>query len=254
VPVEPRLYALLEEAVQISGQTDGAFDITAGPLARLWGFVERSGAMPEQQAIERALEQVGSRHVELDSAAGTVRFSRPGVELNLGGIGKGYALDRCLELLSAAGVHDVLLHGGQSSVLASGACVEPGHPDGWTIGLRNPYRPEQRIAHLHLRDRALATSGSGTQFFEHAGRRYGHILDPRSGWPASGVLSATVVAPRAAQADALSTAFYVLGPARAAAFCAERPEIGFVLLCPGAGHAAVEIHTAGLADGQFTTL
>ncbi len=145
----------------------------------------------------------------------------------------------------------MLLHGGNSSVLARGACIAPDGPDGWTIGLRDPYRPERRIGQIQLQDQALATSGSGTQFFLHEGRRYGHIIDPRSGWPADGVLSATVLAPSAAEADALSTALYVLGPERAEAFCAANPPIGCILLCAGTRHGALEIHAFGLAEGQF---
>jgi thiamine biosynthesis lipoprotein len=254
VRVEPRLFALLERAIELSTRSHGAFDMTTGPLARLWGFVNRSGAMPDDTSLTAALEQVGSRHVQLDPKQATIHFERPGIEINLGGIGKGYALDRGAELFAAAGIDDVLLHGGNSSVLARGTAVAPDQREGWTIGLRDPYHPDRRIGQIHLRDRALATSGSGTQFFLHQGRRFGHIIDPRSGWPAEGVLSATVLAPSAADADALSTALYVLGPVRAEEFCAANSEIGCILLSPGARHAAVEIHTWGLEDGEFESV
>ena len=254
VRVEPRLYALLERAIELSSRSQGAFDMTTGPLARLWGFVNRSGAMPDDASLAAALQQIGSRYVQLDPEQSTIRFDRPGIEINLGSIGKGYALDRCAEQFAAAGIGDVLLHGGNSSVLARGTAVAPDQREGWTIGLRDPYHPDRRIGQIHLRDRALATSGSGTQFFLHEGRRYGHIIDPRSGWPADGVLSATVLAPSAAEADALSTALYVLGPERAEEFCATNSEIGCILLCPGARHATVEIHAWGLADGEFASI
>ena len=254
VVVEPRLFGLLQQAVELSRQTDGAFDITTGPLARLWGFVNRSGALPDAVAIAAAQKCVGSQHIEFDPQARTIHFRRPAIEINLGSIGKGYALDRCAEQFAAAGIQNALLHGGNSSVLALGACVDPLAGEGWTVGLRDPCRPERRIGQFHLRDQALATSGSGTQFFLHAGRRYGHILDPRLGWPAQGVLSATVVAASAAEADALSTALYVLGPEGAARFCAAQPQFGCVLVCPGARHATVEIHTFGLTDDQFERL
>jgi FAD:protein FMN transferase len=279
VRVEPRLFALLELALELHRETAGAFDVTAGPLVRAWGFVRRQGAMPDEAALEVARQQVGSKHIKLERGAHSIRCLQPGIEINLGSIGKGYALDRCAELLGAAGIADFLLHGGNSSVLARGACVEreasvaanretepaaasapdcepaasgvAACRDGWTIGVRNPYRPEQRIGQILLRDRALATSGSGTQFFVHEGRRYGHILDPRSGWPAAGVLSATALAPSAAVADALSTAFYVLGPAGAAEFCARHSEVGCLLVLPGERHATIEIASYGLADGEF---
>jgi FAD:protein FMN transferase len=254
VTVEPRLFALLEQAVELSRQTDGAFDITTGPLARVWGFVTRTGAMPGADVVAAARELVGSRHLALDPARRTLRFTLPGVEINLGSIGKGYALDRCAETMSEFGVGDFLLHGGNSSVLARGSAVDAGERPLWTVGLRDPYRPERRVGKIHLRDRALATSGSGTQFFLHEGRRYGHILDPRTAWPAAGVLSATAIAPSAAEADALATAFYVLGPDRTAQYCAEHPQVGCVLLCPGARHATAEIHTHGLSADEFETL
>ena len=112
-------------------------------------------------------------------------------------------------------------------------------------------RPERRLAEFYLHDRALATSGSGTQFFRFAGRRYGHVIDPRSGRPAEGVYSATVLAPTAAEADALSTAFYVLGPKKAREVCARRPEIAALLVCPGKRSGAVALHAAGLAAGDW---
>src|SRR5690606_4402755 len=122
-----------------------------------------------------------------------------------------------------------LLHGGNSSVLARGssdATAGSEHDDaGWWIGLRHPLRPDQRVGQVRLLNSALGTSGSGTQFFIHKGRRYGHILDPRSGWPAQNVLSTTVIAPTAAEADALATAFYVMGSSAVEEFCQRHPQI-----------------------------
>ncbi len=214
VAVEPRLFALLELAVQLWRETDGAYDVAAGALSRAWGFTRRAGALPSGETLAAALESVGSQHLQLDPAAHTVRLLKPGLEINLGSIGKGYALDRCGELLAQRGIGDFLLHGGNSSVLARGARGGDMPDDGWTVGIRDPLRPARRLGQLRMRDRAVATSGSGTQFFEFQGRRYGHILDPRSGWPAEGTASVSVLAPTAAEADALATAFYVLGPQR----------------------------------------
>ena len=162
-----------------------------------------------------------------------LRFLQAGIEINLGSIGKGYALDRAGELLAECGVDDYLLHGGNSSVLARGAHAELGADGGWSVGVRDPLHPARRLGQLRVRDRALATSGSGTQFFVHHGKRYGHMLDPRTGQPAEGVLSATVLAPTAAEADALSTAFYVMGPEQTAAYCDQHPEIAALMFCPG---------------------
>jgi thiamine biosynthesis lipoprotein len=260
VIVEPRLFELLELCLRLYRETEGAFDITAGPLWEVWGFTYRAGAVPTKERLAEALSRVGSRHVELDRQQKTVRFTRQGLQLNLGSIGKGFALDRCAEKLHEAGIADYLLHGGQSSVLARGCQRQPQHvaPEnslgGWTVGLRHPLRPGRRLAEIRLRDRALATSGSRTQSFVHQGRRYGHILDPRSGRPAEGVVSVTVIAPGAALADALSTAFYVMGPQAALDFCRTRPEIGTVLICPVRHSGGFEIRTAGLAEDQLRLL
>ena len=232
VIVEPRLFALLQLAVQLWHETAGAYDVTAGALSRAWGFTRRAGSIPAAEQLAAALESVGSGYLHLDPETHCVRFQRSGLEINLGSIGKGYALDRCRELLSECGIGDFLLHGGHSSVLARGARGGDSPHEGWAIGVRDPLHPTRRLGQLRVRNRAVATSGSGTQFFEYQGRRYGHILDPRSGWPAQGVASVSVLAPSAAEADALSTAFYVLGPEAADEYCQAHPGISAVMLCP----------------------
>lgn len=246
VEVEPRLFRLLTRAKQISLETCGAYDVTAGPLSKVWGFTRRAGVIPDGAVLDEARARVGSRHIELDGERCTIRFLQPGIELNLGSIGKGYALDRAAELFEAAAVGSYLLHGGNSSVLARGSGPDR---DGWLVGVRNPLKPDRRLGEIWLRNRALATSGSGTQFFMHEGRRYGHILDPRTGWPAAATLSATVIAHTAADADALSTAFYVLGPDGARQYCDEHPDVGALLLCPGKRTGALDVHTLGLEPG-----
>jgi thiamine biosynthesis lipoprotein len=251
VPVEPRLFELLRRSLELSRATGGAYDITSGPLSRVWGFTRRQGRVPDEAERTAALDFVGYERVELDDAAQTVRFTQPGVEINLNSIGKGYALDRAAEVLRDFQVHDFLWHGGQSSVLTGGAPQRraDGEPAGaWVVGVGHPLRPERRLAEVVVGDRAVGTSGAGFQFFRHEGKRYGHILDPRTGMPAEGVFSVTVVAPTAAEADALSTAFYVLGCEGAERYCAARPEIGFLMLMPNAGGNAVELAVCNLDD------
>jgi thiamine biosynthesis lipoprotein len=175
------------------------------------------------------------------------------MEINLGSIGKGYALDRAAEIMVERDIEHSLLHGGQSSVLARGSrgrfsSADVAAREGWWIGLRHPLRPNQRLAEVRVLNRALATSGSAVQFFLHEGRRYGHILDPRTGWPAEGSLSATVLAPTAAMADAVSTACYVLGADAALDFCRTRPEIGLIHISAGAQIGTIEVATSGIAD------
>jgi thiamine biosynthesis lipoprotein len=250
IEVEPRLFELLQYACQLHAETDGAYDITSGPLSKVWGFFRRQGELPAPHALAEALARVGSQHVELSMQGQTIRFRRPGMELNLGSIGKGYALDRAAEVLTAAGMSDFLWHGGRSSILARGSQgSQPG--GGWLVSISDPLRPGKTLAHVRLRDRALGTSGCGTQFFRHEGRRYGHILDPRTGWPVEGMLSATAVAPTAAQADALATAFYVMGPDRTLEYCGRHPEIAAVLACPRPGQAGLQIVTEGFQADEL---
>lgn len=255
VEVEAGLCRLLARGLQLWRETDGAFDMTAGPLSKVWGFYRRAGAMPDEAALQEALSRVGSQWLDLDTARRTVRFRRAGMEINLGGIGKGHALDDCAQYLIREGVNDFLFHGGHSSVLARGRRLGPHAPgDGWLVGVRHPLRPERRLAEIVLRDRALGTSGSAAQSFYHQGRRYSHILDPRTGWPADRVLSATVIAPSAADADALATAFYVLGVEAAFDYCRRHENLAALLVTPGARRGKIQLHDIGLADDDWRRL
>jgi thiamine biosynthesis lipoprotein len=158
-----------------------------------------------------------------------VRFPADGFRLDLGAVGKGYAADCAAAELRARGVCDFLIHGGFSSLYAAG---EHASQEGWPVGLKNPLFTAETYATVLLRDCGLSTSGSNIQYFRHAGRRYGHILDPRTGWPSEGLLSVTVTAPTAAEADALSTAFYVMGLEKAVAYCHDHPQVGAILIPP----------------------
>jgi thiamine biosynthesis lipoprotein len=255
VAVEDGLFKLLQRAVELFEATRGAFDVTAGPLAKVWGFYRRQGRMPSADEVAAALAHVGSQHLQLEAASRTVRFAQPGMELNLGAIGKGYALDRVAAALMDAGIHDFVIHGGNSSVLARGSRQNSDFSShGWSIALRHPLRPDVRLAEFVLVDQALGTSGSGTQFFHHAGQRYGHILDPRTGWPADKVLSATVIAPTAEQSDALSTALYVMGLDAAREFSARHADISALLVTPGSAAGSIELHPLNLAEDRWRRL
>jgi thiamine biosynthesis lipoprotein len=233
IPVEEQLFGLLQLAQRLTNETAGAFDITAGALVRAWGFHRGPRRVPEPGELAEARSRVGMQHVVLDQENRTVRYHRRGLEINLGSIGKGYALDRAAALLRQEwGIVSGLLHGGHSSVYAMG--TEPGSTRGWTVGLCDPRQPERRLALLRLRDGALGTSASTYRHLEYNGRKLGHILDPRSGWPAEGIASASAIAPTAAEADALATAFYILGVEKTRAYCETHPAVGAVLLPEGA--------------------
>ena len=244
VSLSPPTFRLLQRAMQWSGRTDGAFDVTAGPLIEAWGFTRRRGRKPSTAEIEAARERVGYQKVRLDPENGTVRFDRGQMSINLGAIGKGDALDRIAVNLSNAGVHDFLLHGGNSSVLASGDQTQ-GSGQGWAVGLSHPTKPNRRVAGIWLRDMALATSGSGKQFFHHRGRRYGHVIDPRTGFPAGDLASLTVLMTRAADADACATGLFVLGSEQLAARRSEPWMPPLVMMRSGSRQDEVEIESAG---------
>ena len=231
VAVEAGVFELLEQSALLARQTEGAFDPTSGPLIALWRECRAAGRVPDQSEIDACLAQTGIDHVTFDSSSQTVQFTHPGVAVNAGGIGKGYALDRAGEQLQAEGIADWLFHGGHSSLLASGAHTGA---DGWPVGIRNPLFPDRPLATVLLTDEALSSSGLGTQHFRLGGKRFGHILDPRTGWPVDGMLSVTVLAPTAALADALSTAFFVLGLEKARQWCDNRTDVSALLIPPPA--------------------
>jgi thiamine biosynthesis lipoprotein len=243
--VEENLFELFVRCAAWHRETRGAFDIAAGALVKCWGFYRRAGRVPPVEERREALAKSSLSRVRLDAAERTVAFETAGVEINLGSVGKGYALDRVVRLLRREGVSQGLVHGGHSSVFAMGS--EPGQA-AWVVGLTHPDDGATRLGTFHLADRGLGISAATHQFFEHGGRKLGHILDPRSAWPAEGVATAAVSAPTAAEADALATAFYILGAGPAREICAKRPELGAVLLTRGP-NPALEI--IGQAEREF---
>jgi thiamine biosynthesis lipoprotein len=170
VRVEQSLFALLLLCRELCRETGGAFDITSGPLSRCWGFLRRQGRIPEPNEIEGAKALVGGDKLLLDCKSRAVRFARPGVEINLGSIGKGYALDRIAGMMRER-VRAALLSTGSSSIRAIGGGAN-GH-NAWTVGVRHPVNKKRRMAIAQLRDAALSTSGGEEQFFEYGGKRYG---------------------------------------------------------------------------------
>ena len=226
VQIAKELFDLIAQCVRLAEETGGAVDITSGALWKVWGFAKRQGRIPNAEELDNAKARTGYQLLELDEVQQTIRFKKQGIELNFGCVGKGFALDVASEKLYAHGVDRFLFQGGLSSVFASG--------DGWKIGIAHPLRYGQRLRELSLDNVAVSTSGSQKQFFRHEGRRYSHLIDPRSGQPAEGVFTATVLAATATLAELLSTAFFVLGAENAAEYCSCHPEIAAVLTIPTA--------------------
>lgn len=226
--VRDELFHFLERCRALHQATAGAFDPAMGALIQLWREARLQGRLPDPRGIAAALERSGFQHVSLiREEESLVKYERDGLVLDFAAIGKGYGIDRAAEHLRAEGVENFLVHGGQSSLFAAGRHHDH---DGWPVGLKNPLFTEKRYATLLLKDCGMGTSGSNIQYFRYGGQRYGHLIDPRTGWPAEGLLSVTVIAPTATEADALSTAFYAMGLDNALRYCDDHPEIGAVLI------------------------
>jgi thiamine biosynthesis lipoprotein len=209
VKVSPELFRLLAACQGYSRASDGAFDITVGPLMKLWGFYKGSGRLPHKAEVLAALARVGWRHMLLDSSAQTVRFDRKGVEIDPGGIGKGYAVDRMVEVLKKFGIGSALVSGSASSVYGLGA--PPTEPKGWKVEIRDPKTPSKTVASVFLKNQSMSTSGNYEKFFRAEGRVWSHIMDPRTGFPAPGMLSASVIAPGTLDSEAWSKPMFING-------------------------------------------
>ena len=204
--VSEELFGLIKAAFKYSGATSGAFDITARPIVRLWGFQGGTAALPSDDQIASVLKFVGYDKVALDGNKLTVTLPE-GMQLDLAGIGKGYGVDRCVEILRSRGVTSALVNLG-GNMYAIGV---PHGRSGWSIGIREPHGEPGIVGKLLLRDEAVATSGNYENFVMIDGRKYGHIVDPRTGRTIDHILAVTVVARTALGADALSTGLFVLG-------------------------------------------
>ncbi len=232
VRVTPEVFALLEHAQRLQAETAGAFDITIAPLVRCWGFMGGTGKLPAPEEIADARSQVGMQHVQLDPHNCTVRFLREGVMLDLGAIGKGYAVGQAAEILRAAGVMSALIHGGTSTVFAMGS--PPGEAF-WKVAIETPPAaaglagfPE--LPAIPLRDEAMSVSAIWGRCFESGGRSFGHVIDPRTGQPVNRALLAMVALPSATDTDALSTALMTLGAAGHDSIYRSRPDMRTVLV------------------------
>jgi thiamine biosynthesis lipoprotein len=236
IPVSPVTYQLLEFALRVGRDTDGGFDPTVGPVVRAWGFHGGDGSRPDPKALADALAACGPAQLEFAAESGAIRLRAAGAQLDLGAVGKGFALDRAAGILEEAGLGHFLLHGGTSSIVARGSA-----PDGgpWLVGLGSigiPGGPTPAPA--ALADTSLSVSAVWGRGFLEKGRHLGHVIDPRNGEPVGHSVSAAVRGPSAALTDALSTALLVLG----ARFAEELPR-------RFPGYEALHLGTATGGDG-----
>jgi thiamine biosynthesis lipoprotein len=229
--VEPEVALVIDASLRIGEASDGTYDITVEPLVRLWGFLGGPKRVPSEHEIAEAFAHVGLEHLDFDRSSRTLRYSEPGVRIDLGGIAKGYAVDVAADTLLARGVRDGLVDV-SGNMRALGAPVGSNH---WRIGIRDPRDRMPYFAKLALSGGAISTSGKYEQFVAAGGKTYGHIMDPRTGRPAEGLISVTVVAPTALLADGWDTPLFVLGAATARKKALELDDVAAVLVVPGNG-------------------
>ena len=208
VAVPPELFDLIAESLRVSRESGGAFDITVGPLMKAWGFFRGDGRVPGDEEIRELRSRVGHSHVVLNATEKTILFDQPGVELDLGGIAKGYAVDRVVALLEDSGVVAALVSAGGSTIYGLGA--PPGRK-GWEVEIQDPIDSGKVALTVSLKDRALSVSGSSEKSFERDGVTYSHIMDPRTARPVQGVLSVAVLTDNGTAGDALDNVFFVQG-------------------------------------------
>ncbi len=239
VVVEPHLFKLLENSLRYSEETGGAFDITVGPLMKSWGFFRGGGHLPRASELAQVLKRVGYRHVKLEAAARTIQFDEPGIEIDLGGIAKGYAVDQVVKILDSDGVKQALISSGTSSVYALGS---PPGEHGWKVFVRDPLDTKKAARVLRLQNLSLSVSGDYEKFFKLGGKIYAHIMDPQTRMPVENMLSTVVVSPSATDSDALSTAFFVEGVRRSRDYIDLHPNLTAIFYLPGhSGHAFQQI-------------
>lgn len=233
VVVSPELFDLLTACMNYSRQSEGSFDITVGPLMKVWGFYRESGHLPKPGELKQAMEQIGYRHIRLNPADRSVSFSRSGLNLDPGGVGKGYAVDRMAEVLRRQGITAALISGGGSSIYCLGA---PPDESGWHIKIEDPRHagaPDAAFAtEVVLKDESISTSGSYEKFFVAEGKTWSHIMDPRTGYPAQGTLSVSVISPRTLDSEVWAKPYFIMGRRWTAA---NKPRDFRVFFCQDAG-------------------
>ena len=218
---------VLHLARQASEWTDGAFDVTFGALTDVWKFDhDQDGTVPDAEAIRQRLPLIDYRAVEIDDRAGTVFLKRKGMRIHLGGIGKGYAVDRAVDILRRQGIRDFMIQAG-GDMYVGGRRGDRA----WRLGIQDPRGPaNQSFGTIELADSTFSTSGDYERFFIKDGRRYHHILDLRTGEPARGCRSVTLVTDRAVFADALAKGVFILGPAAGMALIERLPHVAGVIV------------------------
>ncbi len=239
IEIDPELYDFIAECLRYSRESDGAFDITVGSLMKAWGFFRGEGRMPTEAELTEARNRVGYQHVILNQKDRTIFFDKAGVELDLGGIAKGYAVDRAVTVLKRHGVRSALVSSGGSTIFGLGA---PPGKTAWSIEIQDPVERDRVATTVRLKDQSLSVSGSNEKFFELDGVRYSHLMDPRSGRPVQGMLSVAVITSDGTSGDALDNVFYTLGVERSGARLKKFPASEVFFFLPESGKRWKMVH------------
>jgi len=242
IAIDAELFDFVAEAMRYSRESDGAFDVTVGPLMRAWGFFRGEGRLPSEQDLAAARRHVGAAHVRLDTAARTISFDEPGVELDLGGIAKGYAVDRAARVLERRRVTAALISAGGSTTYGLGA--PPGR-DGWDVTVQDPVDARRTALTVSLKNRALSVAGSSEKSFEAGGVRYSHIMDPHTGWPVLGMLTVAVLTDTGTAGDALDDALFVMGVERSDAYVKSLVRTEAFFFMPSSSGGWTMVHRPG---------
>lgn len=246
--VDQEFIEVVQRSLDFSKETKGLFDITVLPLLQLWGFMNRGTPhhIPDEKSIEHILEGIGYDKVEVNPGEGTIGLTSSRASIDVGGIGKGYAVDRAVSILKEKGIRRAIVNAGGEMYLLGA----PEGEAGWLIGIQEPMRNDKVVATLRLKDMAVATSGNYETFVEIDGHRYGHIFDPRMGMPSEQALSSTIIAGTCTEADALATSIFVMGAKKGVAFIEARPETECVAITSSAQNSKQYEYTCscGLKD------
>jgi thiamine biosynthesis lipoprotein len=207
VPLSDPLFSVLDAAQRVSRESGGAFDVTVGPIVKLWGFHDKKPHMPTAAELDRVRPLVDYRKLNLDTDVRTARFARPGMEIDLGGIAKGFAVEVAANVLRRRGLGGFIDAGGNQYLLGT-----PPGKTRWTIGIKDPDRPDRLLGVIDTAETSVSTSADYATFIEIDGRKYGHVIDPHTLRPSSAALSVTILSRDGTLADAMSKAAFVLGP------------------------------------------
>lgn len=226
VKVDPEVFALTEKGIYFSKLTDGAFDISIVAMDKIWKFDDSMNELPSEECIKNSVKNVGYQNIILDKTNSTIFLKNKGMKIGFGSIGKGYAADKTRELMKSFGVKAGIIN-------ASGDISTWGtQPDGkpWAIGINNPFKDDKIAAVLFLNENAVTTSGSYEKYAEIHGKRYSHIMNPKTGYPSTGLTSVTVVGPNATMANGFSTSIMVLGKKEGLKLIKKFPEYQYLLI------------------------